>query len=252
MITTSLPPAASADHLTTALRKAGVLGEASVRDVAIERCYDTVLSHICRLTLSYDGGAAGAPEFLILKTGYCASRPGGPAWKAGRQEVAFYTRSGRVTPAQLVPRCYDAHWNAETNAWHLLLEDLTATRTSLPHGWPAAADARRNARRIIETRGARSCRVVGQFAYWALASAHGADGAEIERRLQEFARTIGPDLPIASATGLPGRASRSLRVGCSMRRRVCRQRLSVAPQHDGQPGRRRMPGTVCYRRRHRG
>ena len=52
MTTNALPPAANADHLTAVLRKAGVLGDGCVRDVAVERSYDTVLSHISRLRLS--------------------------------------------------------------------------------------------------------------------------------------------------------------------------------------------------------
>jgi hypothetical protein len=134
MITQSLPPAAGADHLTMALRKAGVLGGGCVRDVVVERSFDTLLSHIFRLKLSYDA-ALGGPEFLILKAGL-PDRPGGP-WKAGRQEVAFYAEVASAMSDHLVPRCFDADWTADTGAWHLLLEDLTdshfvATRWPLP------------------------------------------------------------------------------------------------------------------------
>src|ERR1700760_2946910 len=87
MITAPLPPAMNADYLTAALRKAGVLGEGCVRDVVVERSFDTLLSHIFRLQLRYEG-AVGGPEFLILKAGL-ADRPGGP-WKGGRQGGAFY------------------------------------------------------------------------------------------------------------------------------------------------------------------
>jgi hypothetical protein len=134
MMASSLPAAASPDRLTVALRKAGLLGQVCVRDVVVERSFDTLLSHIFRLQLHYDD-AVGGPEFLILKAGL-ADRPGGP-WKAGRQEVAFYSQVAAVMPDHLVPRCFDAHWDTETGAWHLLLEDLTeshlvATRWPLP------------------------------------------------------------------------------------------------------------------------
>jgi Ecdysteroid kinase-like family len=133
MTTDSLPPAASADHLTDALRKAGVLGEGSVRDVEPENPHDTILSHIVRLKLSYDGPATGAPLSLFLKT--ARSDRLNPSWVAGRQEVGFYTQVAPLLPAGLVPRCFDADWNAETNVWHLLLEDLTETH--LPASiWP--------------------------------------------------------------------------------------------------------------------
>jgi hypothetical protein len=37
--------------------------------------------------------------------------------------------------ARLVPRCFDAAWDADTNAWHLLLEDLTDSHFTLGN-WP--------------------------------------------------------------------------------------------------------------------
>jgi hypothetical protein len=134
MTADSLPLATNAEHLTAALRKSGVLAHGSVRDVRVERSFDTLLSHILRLQLTYED-AAGAPEFLILKAGL-VDRPGGP-WKAGRHEVAFYAQVAGVMAGHLVPRCFDADWAADTGAWHLLLEDLTdshvvATRWPLP------------------------------------------------------------------------------------------------------------------------
>jgi hypothetical protein len=125
MTTDPLPPAVNAEHITTALRKSGVLGDGSVRDVDLENPRDTILSHIVRVKLTYDGAASGAPLSLFLKT---ARRDRlNPLWVAGRHEVAFYTQVASHIPAGLVPRCFDADWNAETNEWHLLLEDLTVT-----------------------------------------------------------------------------------------------------------------------------
>ena len=135
MTTNSLPAAADAAHLTEALRKSGVLGESRVRDVAVEKSFATICSHFFQLRLTYDDGAAGAPASLILKAGL-PGRAGGP-WMGGRHEVAFYTE---VAPAMLpghVPRCFGAHWDPGTGAWHLLFEDLSdshfvATRWPLP------------------------------------------------------------------------------------------------------------------------
>ena len=123
MTTDSLPAAADAAHLTEALRQSGVLGESRVRDVAVEKSFATVLSHVFQLRLTYDDGAAGAPASLILKAGL-PDRVGGP-WIGGRHEVAFYTE---VAPAMLpgyVPRCFGAHWDPGTGTWHLLFEDLS-------------------------------------------------------------------------------------------------------------------------------
>ena len=58
-------------------------------------------------------------------------------FRSGRHEVAFYAEVAAAMPERFVPRCFDAHAEAETGAWHLLLEDLTeshliATRWPLP------------------------------------------------------------------------------------------------------------------------
>ena len=135
MTTDSLPAAADAAHLTEALRKAGVLGESSVRDVAVVKSFATICSHFFHLRLTYDDGAIGAPATLILKAGL-PGRAGGP-WMGGRHEVAFYTE---VAPAMLpgtVPRCFGAHCDPDSGAWHLLFEDLSeshfvATQWPLP------------------------------------------------------------------------------------------------------------------------
>src|SRR4051812_39062095 len=46
------PDATNADHVTTVLRQAGVLGEGCVRTVDLEDPRDTILSHIVRLKLT--------------------------------------------------------------------------------------------------------------------------------------------------------------------------------------------------------
>ena len=133
MTASALPPAAGAEHLTAVLRKAGVLGDGQVLTVEPEDRRDTILSHIMRLKLGYDGIAAGAPPSLILKTARGDRLD--PAWVGGRQEVAFYSRVAPRLPPGLVPRCFDADWIADSNAWHLLLEDLAATHFTATT-WP--------------------------------------------------------------------------------------------------------------------
>ena len=131
--TSALPPEANADYLTSALSKAGVLDDGHVRDVEPENPRDTILSHIVRLKLTYEGGAVGAPPSLILKT--ARSDRLDPSWASGRQEVAFYTQVAPRLSAGLIPRSFDAGWSAETNVWHLLLEDLTETHMTATI-WP--------------------------------------------------------------------------------------------------------------------
>jgi hypothetical protein len=102
--------------------------------VVVESSRPTLLSRIIRLQLTYDR-AVGAPSSLILKTGL-PDRVGG-LFDPGHKEVEFYTRVAAVMSTRRVPRCFEAVWDPETKAWHLLLEDLTdshiiATRWPLP------------------------------------------------------------------------------------------------------------------------
>ncbi len=127
-----LPIAASTEHLTDAFRRAGLLGDGRVTDVVVESSRDTILSRMIRLRLSSQG-ASDAPKTVILKTGL-PKRAGG-TWNAGRQEVAFYTQVAAATSALLVPRCFDANWDSDTNAWHILLEDLSESHV-LATQWP--------------------------------------------------------------------------------------------------------------------
>ena len=113
-----------AKFLTEALRRSGVLQDGSVNEVVVLSSRPTVLSRIERLQLSYDGPAGNAPTSVILKTGL-PERLGNDSWDAGRQEVGFYIDVAAHMPRRLVPLCFDAAWNPETRAWHLLLEDLS-------------------------------------------------------------------------------------------------------------------------------
>jgi hypothetical protein len=113
---------ADAEYLTGVLRRCGALGEGRVRDVVVESVRPTLLSRIVRLRLTYDGAADG-PVSLILKTGLpdCVAEVA----DLGRREVEFYTEIAAVMPWRPAPRCFEAVCDADTKAWHLLLEDLT-------------------------------------------------------------------------------------------------------------------------------
>jgi hypothetical protein len=133
MTTESLPGAASAEHLTAALRRCGTLGDGRVCNVVVESERATVLSRILRLSLTYEAAAAGAPSSIILKTGH-PDRAGG-AWYAGRQEVAFYDQVASAMPSGLVPRCFEAFYDVDTRDGYLLLEDLTDSHV-IATAWP--------------------------------------------------------------------------------------------------------------------
>jgi hypothetical protein len=122
-MTETLPSAASAEHLTDALRRSGALGSGRVCNVVVENSRNTILSRIIRLRLTYYSAADEAPRSVVLKTGLPDRR--GSGWNAGRQEVVFYAQVAAVKAMDLVPRCFDAHWDGHQNGWHLLLEDLT-------------------------------------------------------------------------------------------------------------------------------
>jgi hypothetical protein len=127
------PVAAQATYLTDALRRTGVLGDGHVVDVIVESDKPTLLSRILRLRLVYDRAVPDAPVTIILKTGLGRTMDVG--WMGGRHEVEFYSRIAPSLPAGVVPRCFDAHWDADSGAWHLLLEDLTDTH-AVPTQWP--------------------------------------------------------------------------------------------------------------------
>src|SRR6266849_5222227 len=113
MTTEPLPKAADADYLTEVLRQSGALGDGHVRSVEVESSRATLLSRIVRLRLAYEGAGADVPSTMILKTGL--PHRIGSAWISGRQEVAFYTKIAAAMTERLVPRCFDAAWDADTN-----------------------------------------------------------------------------------------------------------------------------------------
>ena len=129
----SIPEPIQADRLTFTLRRAGVLGAAHVSSVTVESSRNTILSQIVRVRVNYSDAADDCPHSLIFKT--ANPERVGDALHAGRQEVAFYDRIAPMMAANIVPRCFQAHRDAGTNAWHLLLEDLTDTH-AVPTQWP--------------------------------------------------------------------------------------------------------------------
>jgi thiamine kinase-like enzyme len=128
-----LPRAVGAAHITDVLHRSNLSGDARVREVVVTSSRATILSRIIRLRLIYDRAAADVPASVILKTGLPERI--GTGWKAGLQEVAFYSNVAAAMEQHLVPRCYDSHWDAATDDWHLLLEDLTDTHAT-PTVWP--------------------------------------------------------------------------------------------------------------------
>ncbi|MGY4432510.1 Ser/Thr protein kinase RdoA (MazF antagonist) [Bradyrhizobium sp. F1.13.1] len=128
-----LPAVVEPAQLTAALRRSGVLDAGAVREVKVLHQHPAMVSQVIRLGLRYVGESAGAPPSVILKMPH-------PTYaktlaNSGRQEVAFYTHLAPNMPSQIVPRCYDGHFDEESQDWHLLLEDLTGSH-EIAAAWP--------------------------------------------------------------------------------------------------------------------
>ena len=112
-----------------ALRLSEILGR-KVGTVTVEASAPTILSHVWRLKLAYDGETG--PPTLFLKT-HNRNKPA--VAKFGHHEVAFYRTLAPEMPADILVRCHELHLDEATGDWHLLLEDLRDTHTS-PSQWP--------------------------------------------------------------------------------------------------------------------
>lgn len=128
----ALPEAVSAEHLTGVLRAAGALSAGRVASVAVESSRQLPLSNVMRLRPEVDGQAEAQAPRLFFKT----RRPDSPVTSdaVGRAEVGFYSRVAPLTPAGLLPRCFEAV-DSVAGGWHLLLEDLTESHNVVSE-WP--------------------------------------------------------------------------------------------------------------------
>jgi len=107
--------------LSRVLRESGALRAGEVESVAAEVGGANWSSH-ARLTLSYTPDAKGTcPPQLFLKI--CA----GANCVFGPSEVNYYTRDYLGSPGAPLPRCYDAAYRETPRAYHVLLEDLSAS-----------------------------------------------------------------------------------------------------------------------------
>lgn len=133
MTAPSLPPAVAPAALTESFRASGVLGTGAVREVTVLSARETVVSHIIRLKLAYDGPTPDAPATLILKLPHANYVKA--IWHGGRHEVMFYHDVAPLMPPRLVPGSYGGAWDEDALTWHLLLEDLTDTHQTATM-WP--------------------------------------------------------------------------------------------------------------------
>ena len=123
------PDQVTPEWLTQVLRQSGHLACCEVTQVcvAVDSSYTSTIAHVGP---SYsEDTPAGAPTHLFLKV----SRPSAQQRVVGsaqrRAEVEFYNRVVTLMPGAPVVRCYQAIYNAETGASHLLFDDLSTTHS---------------------------------------------------------------------------------------------------------------------------
>jgi hypothetical protein len=117
-------------------RLSDILGR-RVSAVSVEASNPTVLSHVYRLRLAYDGDSGGAPATLFLKTRHLERKagPGAGSQPGGHHEVEFYRRLAPTAAPDILVHCHDSHRDEASGDWHLLLEDLKDTH-AMPSQWP--------------------------------------------------------------------------------------------------------------------
>jgi hypothetical protein len=124
------PQDVDAAWLTTALRRAGALGEAArVASVASRAVGHGLIGDSFRFELTYEGDAPGAPASLVGKfpAQDPVSKATGVSMNLYAREVSFYREMARTVKIH-TPHAYAAELNPETGDFILLFEDLTPAR----------------------------------------------------------------------------------------------------------------------------
>ncbi|MBC8171855.1 MAG: hypothetical protein H7X77_09280, partial [Anaerolineae bacterium] len=118
------------EWLTTILREQGVLTTGQVRSVKVSgTTHQASLNYFLKVKYSSDA-PKNAPKTFFLKL----SRPERLPLTAS--EVEYYTKIVARTPHKITPICYSAEFDAATGAYHILLEDVSATHTALSLAYP--------------------------------------------------------------------------------------------------------------------
>jgi Phosphotransferase enzyme family len=126
---------ASPEWLTEVLCRQGCLPSGQVRALSVTRVHaEQVYSISYFLTVTYSSGApATAPTRLYLKLSRPEIDPAMVAWQ-GEREVRMYQAVARDQHDLPVIPWYDAVYDADRPAYHLLLADLSTTHDQ-PSSW---------------------------------------------------------------------------------------------------------------------
>lgn len=120
--------------LTDTLRAKGYLPLGQVTAVEQKDTFNTTTSLVVRFVLDYSTDApATAPRRMFMKMTKSGEAEDFAA-RVGPKEVALYNGIAGTATERWVPHCYSAAYAAETDTFHLLLEDLTDSHTQ-PE-WP--------------------------------------------------------------------------------------------------------------------
>jgi hypothetical protein len=114
--------------LTDVLRTHGSLHRGSVTGVHIVGSFEPPPSLMTRLEVTYSADSPGLPSRLLLKIPKAERLP------ASNREVVFYRDIAPAMDPSPAVRCLDAAYDADTGAYHLLIEDTSETRRAMP--WP--------------------------------------------------------------------------------------------------------------------
>ena len=114
--------------LTDLLQRQGALPQGRVIQVTPGEAAQTFASLVWRLEVAYSADAAqGAPRRLFLKVSRPALAPGAYSAKGQQREIDYYRAIAPAMDGALSVPCYDAVYDLESGAAHLLLRDVSET-----------------------------------------------------------------------------------------------------------------------------
>jgi len=120
----------NSEWLTKVLRKSGVLDHGKVSGFTLDSVAEPgQTADLCRILLTYEGKADGAPASLVAKfpAAFAAARALAVQYDSYRNEVRFYQVFARDRELP-IPRAYAAELDEQDGDFVLLLEDLSSAR----------------------------------------------------------------------------------------------------------------------------
>ncbi len=134
------------EWLTGILEEQGVLHRGKVARVMPGQEQATFASSVWHLEVRYsDDAPPGAPTRLFLKVSNPALAPGAFDPQQVQREIVFYCVVAPAMEETFTIPCYDAAYEPETGASHILLKDVSETHVSC-----SSPSCRRNCERAVD------------------------------------------------------------------------------------------------------